>query len=438
MPPAINLLLLTFLIKSLSGLLLACPAPAVTIPAVLEIKRLGVRVDESLISEVVATVAINSITTLTAFGIMTSIVFSSGSEGSLVGLAIAEVAVGISGGLLLAMFIVFCMSMVEDEGRNTFLLMMCYCLTPTCIYLGSLLSKTGGAYCLCFFFGYGLRKWLPMDDKVFIDTSYAQLFFKIGLNVFFTLSGVGIPVQSIQSQTVGGVIGVVFIGLLARVAGQMLALARPSKPMGWRIKLFTVLCFCPKASVQAALYGSVLAVVKSGVYLSNSDQPKTDQLAAANVLASIGAISILITAPVFALLIFGLGPTLLNSDASKRSAAAARTSLAVVGFELAAVGPENETPKRRATFGFLENAGANINAEDELMASSDVNSFPAVRRRTTIGDREQANSRRASRSDSFDNREESPTGNSVRRLSAAPSTHPISEVQEDGSASAVV
>jgi hypothetical protein len=192
-----------------------------------------------------------------------------------------------------------------------------------------------------------------------------------------------------------------------------------------------VLCFCPKASVQAALYGSVLAVVKSGVYLSNSDQPKTDQLAAANVLASIGAISILITAPVFALLIFGLGPTLLNSDTSKCSAAAARTSLAVGGFELAAVGPENTTQKRRTMFGFLEIAEANINADDELMTSSDVNSIPGQRRRTTMsGDREQANSRRAYRSDSFaDNREASPTGNSVRRLGTAPSTHPISEAR---------
>jgi len=117
-------------------------------------------------------------------------------------------------------------------------------------------------------------------------------------DVFFALSGVGIPVQSIESKSIGGVIGVVFIGLFARVAGQMLALARPSKHMGWRIKLFTILCFCPKASVQAALYGSVLAVVKSGVYLSNSDQSKSDQLAAANVLASVGAISILITTPV--------------------------------------------------------------------------------------------------------------------------------------------
>jgi len=409
----------------------------VTIPAVLEIKRLGVKVDESLISEVVAAVAINSISTLAAFGIMTSIVFTSGSEGALVGLALAEIAVGISGGLLIALFIVICVSMVDDEGRNTFLLMMCYCLSPTCIYLGSLLGKTGGAYCLCFFFGYGLRKWLSIDDKVFIDTSYAQLFQKIGLNVFFTLSGVGIPVQSIESKTIGGVIGVVFIGLFARVAGLMLALARPSKHMGWRIKLFTVLCFCPKASVQAALYGSVLAVVKSGTYLSNSDQPKADQLAAANVLASVGAISILITAPVFALLIFGLGPKLLNADTSKRAAAAARTSLAVGGTEMTAIGPEDVVPKRRATFGFLQNPDAEITAEDELMASSDINSIPAQRRRNTM-DLQQANTRRASRSDSRSDsfgREEYPTGSSsVSRLSV----DAIPEATEDGSAFAVV
>jgi hypothetical protein len=78
-----------------------------------------------------------------------------------------------------------------------------------------------------------------------------------------------------------------------------------------------------------------------------------------------------------------------------------------------------------------------ITAEDELVASSNINSIPAQRRRNTM-DLQETNTRRASRSDSRSDsfgREEYPTGSSsVSRLSV----DVIPEATEDGSAFAVV
>jgi NhaP-type Na+/H+ or K+/H+ antiporter len=99
-----------------------------------------------------------------------------------------------------------------------------------------------------------------------------------------------------MSSSFGVIVLVMFAALLFRMTGVFVSLL-PSK-MDWKTKLFCMIAYLPKATVQAGI-GSL---------------PLAAGLASGELILSFAAASIVITAPLGAFLIDRLYPVLLSQD----------------------------------------------------------------------------------------------------------------------------
>lgn len=126
--------------------------------------------------------------------------------------------------------------------------------------------------------------------------------------LLFTLVGaqVNLPV-AFEAGPAG--LGLILCGLAARSAGVWLCLLR--SPLNFRERLFAVIAYWPKATVQAAIGAAPLAVM-----IQTGRDP-----AAGTVILAVAVLSILFTAPLGAWAIAWAGPRLLSADGPGEQAA---------------------------------------------------------------------------------------------------------------------
>jgi NhaP-type Na+/H+ or K+/H+ antiporter len=126
--------------------------------------------------------------------------------------------------------------------------------------------------------------------------------------LLFTLVGaqVNIPV-ALDAGTAG--LALVVCGLVARSTGVWLCLL--GSPLNRKERLFAVIAYWPKATVQAAIGAVPLAVM---LQLGRDPAP-------GNIILAVAVLSILFTAPLGAWLIAWAGPRLLSDDGSDEHAA---------------------------------------------------------------------------------------------------------------------
>jgi len=119
--------------------------------------------------------------------------------------------------------------------------------------------------------------------------------------LLFTLVGAQVNIPVARDAGLAG-IGLICCGLAARSGGVLLCLI--GSPLNWRERLFTLIAYWPKATVQAAI---------GAVPLATMTQMGRDTAPGAVILA-VAVLSILFTAPLGAWLIAWLGPRLLTDD----------------------------------------------------------------------------------------------------------------------------
>jgi NhaP-type Na+/H+ or K+/H+ antiporter len=126
--------------------------------------------------------------------------------------------------------------------------------------------------------------------------------------LLFTLVGAQVNIPVALDAGLAG-LGLIFCGLLARSAGVWLALT--GSPLNRNERLFAVIAYLPKATVQAAIGAVPLAVLTQ----SGRDP------APGNIILAVAVLSILFTAPLGAWLIAWAGPRLLAVEESAGRAA---------------------------------------------------------------------------------------------------------------------
>lgn len=126
--------------------------------------------------------------------------------------------------------------------------------------------------------------------------------------LLFTLVGAQVNLPVARDAGVAGLCLIV-CGLIARSAGVWLCLLR--SPLNYKERLFAVISYWPKATVQAAIGAVPLATM---IALGRDPAP-------GNVILAVAVLSILFTAPLGAWLIAWAGPRLLTDDGSADHAA---------------------------------------------------------------------------------------------------------------------
>ena len=131
--------------------------------------------------------------------------------------------------------------------------------------------------------------------------------------VIFALIGTEIQVDKIDFNTLGLSIAVLAIALVIRMIGTYLAVMGGA--LNVKEKIFMAIAWLPKATVQAALGPIFLDNVKKAVEKGDFQLgDEVEWLEMGNNILTLAVLSILITAPLGAVLILALGPSLLEKD----------------------------------------------------------------------------------------------------------------------------
>jgi NhaP-type Na+/H+ or K+/H+ antiporter len=137
-----------------------------------------------------------------------------------------------------------------------------------------------------------------------------------GAVLLFTLLGASLDASKLSPSLVGLGVLLVVLGLVGRSITLVVTLFLFPQ-WGVKEKLYSMVSWCPKATVQAALataaFDYITVQIKSGVFVE-ADPAVQQFLDNSMVILTTAILSIIMTAPLFAVLMLKLAPRLLDDD----------------------------------------------------------------------------------------------------------------------------
>jgi len=300
------------------GFVLAAVSPAVIIPCLMSLSQRGYGVAKGIPTLVIAACSADDVVAISGFGIFLGLTFSKGAPlWKLILHGPIEVVIGVSFGIfwgILAQWI------PNKEHHHVAFFRWLVLLGGGLIALfGAHLIHYDGAgglatIIMAFVAGMQWRKegW---GDHNPVTKTFKRMWIILE-PVIFALIGTEIQVDKINPNTLGLSIIVLLIALIVRMVGTYFAVC--GGDLNAKEKIFMAFAWLPKATVQAALGPIFLDNV-----LKQSDEQwevlgdRTEWLNMGNDILTLAVLSILITAPVGAVCILGLGPQLLSSNVSE-------------------------------------------------------------------------------------------------------------------------
>jgi len=297
------------------GFVLAAVSPAVIIPCLMSLSQRGYGVAKGIPTLVIAACSADDVVAISGFGIFLGLTFSKGSPlWKLILHGPIEVVIGVAFGVfwgLLAQWIPN-----KDHHHVAFFRWLVLLGGGLVALFGAHLIHYDGAgglatIIMAFVAGMQWRKegW---GDHNPVTKTFKRMWIILE-PVIFALIGTEIQVDKINPNTLGLSIVVLLIALIVRMVGTYFAVC--GGELTRKEKIFMAFAWLPKATVQAALGPIFLDNVlkqtpKQWEVLGDRDE----WMDMGNDILTLAVLSILITAPIGAVCILGLGPKLLSSD----------------------------------------------------------------------------------------------------------------------------
>jgi NhaP-type Na+/H+ or K+/H+ antiporter len=270
------------------GSILAAVSPAVVVPSMLMLKEQGYGAVPTL---VLAGASVDDAVAITIFGAALGV--AAGGEASIASAAISlplSVVTGLGAGALLGFLVAWFFSHTYERIRATEKALLLVVGSLLLVELEELLPIASLLAIMTI--GFIL---LERAEQVAheLASKLSKLWVPAEL-LLFVLIGLAVDLPTAAGAGLRG-LAVIGIGLVGRSVG-VLASVGPDQALSWRERLFALVAYLPKATVQAALGAVPLAAGIGG----------GEEILAVSVL------SIVVTAPLGLLLIRALGPRLLG------------------------------------------------------------------------------------------------------------------------------
>jgi NhaP-type Na+/H+ or K+/H+ antiporter len=283
------LLHLDLLNAALLGCVMSAVSPAVIVPRMISIDSKGYGRKQGVCQMILAGASMDDIFVITVFSVLLSAAQKGAFSWSFLYEFPLSVLSGIAAGILLG-------KAVRWTGRRFSLLpvqiLIALCaLSFVFVWIEDSLSLPFSSLLAVLVMHYMQRGSKNSEQVV---SSYENIW-KWAEMLLFSLIGTMVSIEY-MSSSFGVIVLVMFAALLFRMTGVFVSLL-PSK-MDWKTKLFCMIAYLPKATVQAGI-GSL---------------PLAAGLASGELILSFAAASIVITAPLGAFLIDRLYPVLLSQD----------------------------------------------------------------------------------------------------------------------------
>jgi len=297
------------------GFVLAAVSPAVIIPCLMSLSQRGYGVAKGIPTLVIAACSADDVVAISGFGIFMGVTFSAGKPlWELIMHGPIEVIIGVSFGVFWGVLAQWIPN--QDHKHVAFFRWL--------ILLGGGLIALFGAHLIGYDGAGGLAtiimafvasmKWRKegWGDHNPVSKTFKRMWIILE-PVIFALIGTEIQVDKINPETLGKSIAVLVIALVIRMIGTYFAVS--GGDLNMKEKIFMAFAWMPKATVQAALGPIFLDKVMKwpeDKWDNLGDKAEWEEMG--NDILTLAVLSILITAPLGAISILGLGPKLLESD----------------------------------------------------------------------------------------------------------------------------
>ena len=284
---------LSFLEACVLGAVLAAVSPAVVVPRMVKLMDEGYGVKQGIPQLILAGASVDDVYVIVLFSTFVSILQGeSASVVSFVNIPISiilGILIGLAIGYLLALF--FKKVHIRDTSKVLIILSISLLLTVAEDNLST--AITFSALISIMFIGVGMKKWHEVLAKR-ISAKYAKIW--VGAEVFlFVLVGATVDISYLGKVGLNAII-VILSALLFRMAGVFVCLIKSKVELKERI--FAMLAYTPKATVQAAIGGIPLSL----------------GLACGDTVLTVAVLAIVLTAPLGAFAIDLSYKKLLNRE----------------------------------------------------------------------------------------------------------------------------
>jgi NhaP-type Na+/H+ or K+/H+ antiporter len=290
----------------LLGFTLADVSPAVTTPLLLDFQLQGYGVAKGIPTTLLAGGVLGSIFCIIMYGITFTLIFSGGAPFWLtIIIGVGQVFLGLAVGSLYGEML----HIMWDHHTATMVsrTMMTLLASSTMIFGGGFIGMGGGGtvavICCGIYMANSLKeKTKPVEDMV------GAVWSMVGQPLLFGLLGAAVSIKSLSPDLLGNGVSIVLIGLVARVISTYACVIPTDYTM--KERGFTCITWCPKATVQAALSTVALDYVEDSANEKEFDDDTDDKASSyevnkqrATVVLTVAVLSIIMTAPTFAIAI---------------------------------------------------------------------------------------------------------------------------------------
>lgn len=278
------------------GFVLGAVTPAVIVPSLMSLQTKGYGKDQGIPTLIIAAASCDDVLAISAFGVFMGMALSTGDVVYNIFKGPLELVIGLLYGVVGGVILWYIPNHNQQvQLRSVFLV----CGGLLSVFGSDLAGFPGagalGCLTVAFLAGHG---WKVAKQPVERDIGYLWLLFQ---PLLFGLIGAEISLKDLDPSTLGLGLLTLCIGLIVRTFVSALAVTRAGLNM--KEKIFVAVAWLPKATVQAAIGSVALDKVKG---LDDDLESYAIQI------LTIAVLSILITAPLGAILIALLGPRLLQ------------------------------------------------------------------------------------------------------------------------------
>ncbi len=288
------------------GFIVAAVSPAVVVPSMLLLKESGLGKKKEVPTLILAGASLDDVIAITLFGVFAGIGAGLGTNWTYVVVGVpAGILLGSLGGALIGYAFVWFFK--RFHLRDT-LKVIVFLTIAIVFYDLSELPVVKKTIPIAALLGIMAIGYIILDKYEVLATRMAAKFGKIWVFaeiLLFVYIGTEVHLDVIDPSSLGMAVGLLFLGLSARSAGVWLSLI--GSDLNAKEKVFCMVAYLPKATVQAAMGAVPLAMVVAGKLTQTSE-------ATAQKILTVAVLSIILTAPLGAIGIKLLGPKLLKEN----------------------------------------------------------------------------------------------------------------------------
>lgn len=297
---------MSFVASGMLGFIIAAVSPAVVVPQMLELKEGGFGKKKEVPTLVLAGASVDDVFAITIFSVFVGL--ASGGEVNVSRLLFTVpmgIILGALIGLLLGLALVWFFKRYHIRDTKKVIIFM---IIAVAFYELTELPEVKSIIPLAGLLGIMAIGYMLFEKYDLLANRLSAKFNKIWVLaeiLLFVYIGTEVRIQELSSELIGTGLIVLLLGLIARSGGVWLSLLNST--LNTKERLFCVIAYLPKATVQAAIGAVPITMIKAGSITGIS-------LETGQIILSIAVLSIVVTAPLGAIGIKLAGPKLLVRD----------------------------------------------------------------------------------------------------------------------------